>query len=666
MQANKNFILQWDLSWGNHSGSYNGGRLMEYIMALWVGVVLPLYAFYFGRYLEGKLKLHITSDVFTADTIGSSTIGEWFIFVVFVIITFLLIVIPICFYPTWSYLTYTALFGVAGAYLRYILAWKLNPVCSTFPVGTFIANVSGTWLLAILTLISNLVIGYYEVDKQAILFGCSTGLCGCLTTVSTFVAEIDTLAATVKIKPTTPYQQLPQSQLQQTVSANHRSKLSPAENAFRYVITTIVVTQFGLIFLYDIPSYLSVPQSSVEQPIINQCKITSLLCSEILERIACPFEYRINSICDNDEDYSTFKGECFCGRFEINRTIKLMIDSQTRYNASNSLVNIWPQNAHSFDDPTQTFDFCLSHQVSCLLLFVIYVTITRCTNTPFAFLQNLCDHFMNRIGCPKDQRQISACQNKGIAYADHPVCTCGGNDFAGDRIKEVLVDTVLFRRYDLQPYLGYPTTNAIDFGFAYQHVCDRLLEHVNCPVDQRYSVGNIEPGNYSTFIGKCSCGEDAESGFDVHQRIAVVIYDSLMRMNFQALLVPFNDTRHLPPNEKTWDLCASYHHICVDFLNRIGCPAALRDIHTCDSATSNYPYGQVYRYNGSCACGAMSLLGDRNFQIVVDGLTLATINTHYLYIPPPSPSYTVMVAHNPYRQLLYQTNVNEQVVVPSQ
>lgn len=52
-ESNKSFFLQWDLSWGNVSSSYNGGRFMEWLVALWVGTVLPLSALKLGKALNG-------------------------------------------------------------------------------------------------------------------------------------------------------------------------------------------------------------------------------------------------------------------------------------------------------------------------------------------------------------------------------------------------------------------------------------------------------------------------------------------------------------------------------------------------------------------------------------------------------------------------------------
>lgn len=59
--------------------------------------------------------------------------------------------------------------------------------------GTFVANTVGTWIVGIWLTLSRYAIPYYDTAIQALLFGLVTGLCGCMTTVSTFVAEIDIL-----------------------------------------------------------------------------------------------------------------------------------------------------------------------------------------------------------------------------------------------------------------------------------------------------------------------------------------------------------------------------------------------------------------------------------------------------------------------------------------
>lgn len=109
MQANKNFLLQWDGTWGNVASSFNGGRLFEYFISMWIGVVLPLSALQLGRYIHehyakgvidkyGNVELSACSKVFV----------EVCIVLGFIVATILVIVIPIAVEPSWSYLCYTA------------------------------------------------------------------------------------------------------------------------------------------------------------------------------------------------------------------------------------------------------------------------------------------------------------------------------------------------------------------------------------------------------------------------------------------------------------------------------------------------------------------------------------------------------------------------------
>lgn len=225
--------------------------------------------------------------------------------------------------------------GFAGAYLRYLLSF-CNPIYPEFPIGTFVVNVTGTWLLAAFTTISHYVVDYYDADLQAVMFGLSTGFCGCLTTVSTFVAEID--------------------HLQTAVSGSA---------AYKYAIVSNVFAQIGIIFIYNIYAFQTVPTSSLAQPSsISQCATNQILCEELLHRIACPIAARNNVACTNGNDDSSFIGNCSCGSFVGDRVTELICDAQVKGNGTNNLVPIWPKYAKQMNDPSQTIDYCLTFQVS--------------------------------------------------------------------------------------------------------------------------------------------------------------------------------------------------------------------------------------------------------------------------------------------------------------
>lgn len=93
---------------------------------------------------------------------------------------------------TWRYrVTFSLLLAPPGAMLRYLLS-RLNTLPSVkFPIGTFIANMVATLIIA----------GVYAAQRRPSvdtlrcdgLHALQEGFCGCLSTVSTFAVEITTM-----------------------------------------------------------------------------------------------------------------------------------------------------------------------------------------------------------------------------------------------------------------------------------------------------------------------------------------------------------------------------------------------------------------------------------------------------------------------------------------
>lgn len=93
--------------------------------------------------------------------------------------------------------TIPLLFAPPGCILRYYLAKHLNrPTVAHFPWGTFIANVFGSFVLAMAWDLQHArgigaVAGVGSANSCAVLLGVQEGFCGCLTTVSTWVVELN-------------------------------------------------------------------------------------------------------------------------------------------------------------------------------------------------------------------------------------------------------------------------------------------------------------------------------------------------------------------------------------------------------------------------------------------------------------------------------------------
>lgn len=87
--------------------------------------------------------------------------------------------------------TFSLVFAPLGTLLRFYLAIYLNGKRPSFPLGTFAANILGTAVLGMAYDIAHASIG--GVVGCQVLQGIEDGFCGCLTTISTWVAELSTL-----------------------------------------------------------------------------------------------------------------------------------------------------------------------------------------------------------------------------------------------------------------------------------------------------------------------------------------------------------------------------------------------------------------------------------------------------------------------------------------
>ncbi|EGS20832.1 putative UPF0695 membrane protein [Thermochaetoides thermophila DSM 1495] len=90
--------------------------------------------------------------------------------------------------------TLALVFAPLGCLVRFWASLKLNGRFTAFPLGTFVVNVAGTAVLAVMWDLEHVraAVGE-EVISCQVLAGVQDGFCGCLTTVSTWVGELAAL-----------------------------------------------------------------------------------------------------------------------------------------------------------------------------------------------------------------------------------------------------------------------------------------------------------------------------------------------------------------------------------------------------------------------------------------------------------------------------------------
>lgn len=89
--------------------------------------------------------------------------------------------------------TFALVFAPLGCLARFFASLQLNGRIPSFPLGTFTVNMAGTAVLAMSWALAHSNAAVSVVVGCQVLTGVQDGLCGCLTTVSTWVAELAAL-----------------------------------------------------------------------------------------------------------------------------------------------------------------------------------------------------------------------------------------------------------------------------------------------------------------------------------------------------------------------------------------------------------------------------------------------------------------------------------------
>ncbi|KAJ5659475.1 hypothetical protein N7507_005926 [Penicillium longicatenatum] len=88
---------------------------------------------------------------------------------------------------------FALIFAPLGTLVRFFISLKLNGRIASFPLGTFVVNMSGTMILGMAYSLQHASFSGASFAGCQILQGIMDGFCGCLTTVSTWVLELSGL-----------------------------------------------------------------------------------------------------------------------------------------------------------------------------------------------------------------------------------------------------------------------------------------------------------------------------------------------------------------------------------------------------------------------------------------------------------------------------------------
>lgn len=617
-EVSKLLLLQMDGSWGNIASTYQGARLLDFFVQQLSSFATALVSLTAGHHAAAALGAWPPSAraaaACAARARGAESLVGWSVLASFAGATALLVIVPLS--AGWPALTALTLLGGAGAYARFQLSLALNARFPRFPLGTFIANVAGTWIYAGASALARFSVSYYDVTAQALLYGVDVGFCGCLTTMSTWVLELEAL---------------------------------PRRDAYVYGVASVAAAALAPLLLLDVYS-ARVASSAVvalTPPPLDLCAAYGAVCAALLAHFSCPPGAAVVAACGpSGVGDAAWNGSCLCGALDASKHVaELLIDGQVAHNLSASLVSVWPADgADAASDVSAVVDPCLSYD-------------------------NACDHLLHRISCPGAARELDSCGRAGLR-AWRGSCACGGFAAPAKRVGELLVDYLLQRRLDLLPYALVPTSATANMCTAYVDLCGRALDHYQCPLAGRTVAGCTNASDYATWVGACTCAAGGAAGavYDVtSSRVAENFIQAVLGDNTYALVRRPAGAAAAAAGAQAVDACATYEALCDFFLDAIGCPAAYRAGNAACALPGGgaQPAGGGCRdagncsaaaWIGACACGppgaATLVAASEHLAEVVIDAALHEDLIPFQFFPPAQAPFSLVAASNPFRPLL--------------
>ncbi|KLU89089.1 hypothetical protein MAPG_08065 [Magnaporthiopsis poae ATCC 64411] len=183
------------LSNSNNNGANGGQSFMAFLAVILIAVSLSLAGLFSGAHLA-QAALKPTAAFARVRSVLDRTVmvlawSSWLVVAVVAATT----TAPGLVSDAWlrGQVLLALAFAPLGCLARFYLSTALNGRLSpSFPLGTFVANVAGTAMLAVAWDLAHARLG--GVVGCLVLQGVEDGFCGCLTTVSTWVAELAELA----------------------------------------------------------------------------------------------------------------------------------------------------------------------------------------------------------------------------------------------------------------------------------------------------------------------------------------------------------------------------------------------------------------------------------------------------------------------------------------